>query len=58
MRAAAILRAAVELYADAGYRGTNLLNGDTLLTVFNEDRSTSISTQGQDLSALCPPVPA
>ena len=35
------------LVKDAGYRGTNLLNGDTLTTVFNEDRSTSIATKGQ-----------
>jgi flagellin len=39
------------LVKDAGYRGTNLLNGDTLLTVFNEDRSTSISTKGAILTA-------
>ena len=35
------------LVKDAGYRGTNLLNGDTLTTVFNEDRSTSIATKGE-----------
>lgn len=39
------------LVKDAGYRGTNLLNGDSLLTVFNEDRSTSITTKGQVLSS-------
>lgn len=39
------------LVKDAGYRGTNLLNGDTLLTVFNEDRSTSISTKGEVLTS-------
>ena len=39
------------LVKDAGYRGTNLLNGDTLLTVFNEDRSTSISTTGKVLTS-------
>lgn len=38
------------LVKDAGYRGTNLLNGDTMLTVFNEDRSTSISTKGSVLT--------
>ena len=39
------------LVKDAGYRGTNLLNGDSLLTVFNEDRSTSITTKGQVLTS-------
>ena len=39
------------LVKDAGYRGTNLLNGDDLLTVFNEDRSTSITTKGQVLTS-------
>jgi flagellin-like hook-associated protein FlgL len=39
------------LVKDAGYRGTNLLNGDTLMTVFNEDRSTSISTKGAVLTS-------
>lgn len=31
---------------DTGYRGTNLLNGDSLLTNFNEFRSSSLTTQG------------
>ncbi len=31
---------------DTGYRGTNLLNGDDLLTVFNEDRTSSLTTSG------------
>ncbi|AEP09109.1 flagellin [Micavibrio aeruginosavorus] len=31
---------------DTGYRGTNLLNGDNLLTVFNEDRTSTITTNG------------
>ncbi len=35
------------LVADAGYRGTNLLNGDDLLTVFNEDRSNTLTTKGK-----------
>jgi flagellin len=39
------------LVKDAGYRGTNLLSGDSLLTVFNEDRSTSITTKGQVLNS-------
>jgi hypothetical protein len=40
-----------QLVKDSNYRGTNLLNGDTLLTVFNEDRSTSISTKGEVLTS-------
>lgn len=31
---------------DTGYRGTNLLNGDDLQTVFNEDRTSTITTKG------------
>lgn len=31
---------------DTGYRGTNLLNGDNLLTVFNEYRNSSLTTNG------------
>ena len=34
------------LVGDAGYRGTNLLNGDDLTTFFNEDRSSSLVTDG------------
>jgi flagellin-like hook-associated protein FlgL len=46
------IRAQIDgLVKDAGYRGTNLLNGDDLLTVFNEDRSTSITTKGQVLDS-------
>lgn len=40
-----------QLVADAGYRGTNLLAGDDLLTVFNENRSSSLTTKGVDFSA-------
>ena len=40
------------LVKDAGYRGTNLLKGDDLLTTFNEDRSTSITTKGKDLTSV------
>lgn len=40
-----------QLAEDAGYRGTNLLNGDSLLTVFNEDRTTSLTTNGVIFSA-------
>jgi flagellin len=35
-----------ELVGDAGYRGTNLLNGDDLSTFFNEDRSSFLVTDG------------
>ena len=35
-----------QLVSDAGYRGTNLLNGDDLTTFFNEDRSSSLLTEG------------
>jgi flagellin-like hook-associated protein FlgL len=39
---------------DAGYNGTNLLQGDFLRTGFNEEDSTSITTRGSriDASAL------
>ena len=39
---------------DAGYNGTNLLNGDALTTYFNDDRTTSLSTRGAryDAAAL------
>jgi len=36
---------------DTGYRGTNLLNGDDLLTVFNEFRTSSITTSGTTFTA-------
>ncbi len=36
---------------DTGYRGTNLLMGDKLLTVFNEFRTSSLSTEGQVFTA-------
>ncbi|MCB1682238.1 MAG: hypothetical protein KDI65_09930 [Alphaproteobacteria bacterium] len=35
-----------QLVGDSGYRGTNLLNGDDLTTFFNEDRSSSLITDG------------
>ncbi len=38
-----------ELVDDSGYAGTNLLDGDTLTTYFNEDRSSSLETVGQSL---------
>lgn len=36
---------------DTGYRGTNLLNGNDLLTVFNENRSSSLTTEGVTFTA-------
>lgn len=39
------------LVQDTGYRGTNLLKGDDLLTVFNETRSSSITTKGVEFTA-------
>lgn len=38
-----------ELVKDSGYRGTNLLAGDTLTTYFNADRSSSMSVNGRKL---------
>jgi flagellin-like hook-associated protein FlgL len=35
-----------EYIADTGYRGVNLLNGDTQTTTFNEDGSSSLSVSG------------
>lgn len=35
-----------QLVSDANFRGTNLLNGDNLETVFNEDGSSSLTTDG------------
>ncbi len=39
---------------DSSYNGTNLLNGDTLITYFNEGNSTSLSSRGSrtDASSL------
>lgn len=36
---------------DTGYRGTNLLNGDDLLTIFNEFRTSSLTTNGVTFTA-------
>jgi flagellin len=36
---------------DTGYRGTNLLNGDDLLSVFNETRTSSLNTEGVTFTA-------
>lgn len=40
-----------QLVKDTGYRGTNLLAGDTLKTTFNEDRTSTITTEGKDFSS-------
>lgn len=37
--------------SDAGFNGINLLNGNDLLTIFNEDGTSNLSTVGDDLSA-------
>lgn len=37
---------------DANYRGVNLLSGDNLTSYFNEDRSNTLVTEGQDFTAL------
>lgn len=39
------------LVADTGYRGTNLLSGDSLVTYFNENRSSSLETEGETFTA-------
>lgn len=39
-----------QLVSDAGYRGVNLLNGDTLTTYFNENRSSSMAVNGRKLN--------
>lgn len=36
------------LAKDSGYKGVNLLNGDDLTVTFNEDRSSSLTIQGDD----------
>lgn len=38
-----------QLVKDSGYRGTNLLMGDTLTTYFNEDRTSSMAVNGRKL---------
>jgi flagellin len=35
-----------QLVVDANFRGVNLLNGDNLTTFFNEDNSSSLTTEG------------
>lgn len=41
-----------DIVEDAGYRGVNLLNGDDLVTDFNEDRSSTLTTDGVTFDAL------
>ena len=38
------------LVADSSFQNTNLLEGDTLTTFFNEDRTSSLVTEGQDVT--------
>lgn len=40
-----------QLVEDAGYAGVNLLNGDDLLTYFNETRTSSLNITGVDFTA-------
>jgi flagellin-like hook-associated protein FlgL len=39
------------LVNDTGYRGTNLLNGNNLETFFNEDRTSSLTTEGANFTS-------
>jgi len=41
-----------QLVRDASYRGINLLNGDDLTSFFNEDRTSTLETQGTDFTSL------
>lgn len=40
-----------QLVSDAGYQGVNLLKGDDLTTTFNEDRTSSLTTNGVTFSS-------
>ncbi|NBX65985.1 MAG: flagellin [Proteobacteria bacterium] len=40
-----------QLVRDSSYRGTNLLNGDSLITYFNENRTNSLTTRGSTLTS-------
>jgi len=40
-----------DLVQDAQYRGVNLLNGDDLVTFFNEDNTSSLTTEGSVFTA-------
>lgn len=46
-----LLTQITQLAADSGYNGVNLLNGDNLKISFNEKSSSSISVQGNTVSA-------
>ncbi len=39
------------IVGDASYQGINLLEGDDLLTIFNEDGSSTLTTRGEDFRA-------
>ena len=36
---------------DTGYQGTNLLNGDSLVTTFNEERTSQLTTKGANFTS-------
>jgi flagellin-like hook-associated protein FlgL len=40
-----------QLVGDSNYRGTNLLDGNNLTTVFNEDRTSSLSVSGANFTS-------
>ncbi len=40
-----------QLVTDSAFSGTNLLNGDNLITFFNESRSSSLTTTGRSLTS-------
>ena len=40
-----------QLAGDAGYKGVNLLNGDSLTVTFNEGRTSSITVEGKNADA-------
>ena len=46
----AILTQINDLAGDSGYRGVNLLTGDSMTTYFNEDNSSSLVVNGTDLT--------
>ncbi len=46
-----LLTQITQLAADSGYNGINLLNGDNLEVIFNEDGSSSLSIDGVDFSS-------
>ncbi len=46
-----VLTQITELVGDTGYRGTNLLNGDSLTVQFNEDNSSTLTVAGVNFDA-------